>query len=573
MGTITINKKRVQFENGETILAATRRAGVSVPTLCNMDELAPSGACRICSVEVEGFGTLLPACSYPACDGMIIETHSQKAVQARKTIVELLLASHPDDCLYCVRNGNCELAKIAQELGVRKRRYSGNRERKEIDISSPSLERDPEKCILCGKCVRTCEEIQKVACIDFAHRGSQSSISCAFGKGINVTGCIGCGQCIMRCPTAALREKSFLKEVIDAIKDPDKIVVVQHAPSISVTLAEEFGMKAGSDVCGTMTAALRRLGFDFVFDTSFAADLTIMEEASEFAHRFQHGGRLPMFTSCSPGWVRYIEQYEHELIPNLSSCKSPQQMLGALIKSYWADKAKIDRKKIVSVSIMPCTAKKFEAGRIEMQNDALPDVDYVLTTRELARFIKIFGINLLSLQPEASDTPFGTRSTSGKIFGATGGVMEAALRTSHFLLTGKEDGFQKIPSLRGLDGIKEATIKIEGIEIGVAVVSGIANAKRLIEQVKSGRRDLHFVEVMTCPGGCIAGGGQPLGSDTAAVRSRMQSLYRIDQTETMKCSYKNEAISQLYKEFLEAPLSEVSHKLLHTHYSAKAIDI
>jgi len=568
---IEVNGKKLEAKEGETILSALKRSGINVPTLCHMEGLKPSGACRICVVDVEGFPNLVPSCSYPVAKDMKIKTHSPRAVQARKTIIELLCANHPDDCLYCERNDNCDLSRLAVEYGVRQRRYAGERNRFPLDVSSPSLVRDPEKCILCGKCVRVCEEVQGVAAIDFIRRGSRTTVGCAFEQNLNVSSCINCGQCIMVCPTGALREKSHLKEVIEALNNPEKFVIVQHAPSISVTLAEEFGMSAGYDVAGTMTAALRRLGFDRVFDTSFSADLTIMEEASELVHRIQTGGTLPLLTSCSPGWVKFVEEFYPDFIGNLSSCKSPQQMLGAIIKHVFAKNEGIDPKNIFSVSIMPCTAKKFEAKRPELGVDGISDIDAVLTTRELARLIKQYGLDLNVLEPEAPDTPFGTRSTAGKLFGATGGVMEAAVRTAHYFITGKELDNLRIQPLRGLSGIKEAKINIEGLEIKVAVVSGLGNARALLDDIRAGKRDYHFIEVMTCPGGCIAGGGQPHGTNLDAVRARMQALYNIDQRETVRASHNNTMVQQLYEKFLEKPLSEKSHHLLHTHYSKREV--
>lgn len=571
MLTIEVNGKKINAREDEMIFSALKRAGIHVPTLCNMEGLKPSGACRICVVDVEGFNNLVPSCSYPVSEGMKIKTHSPRAVKARKTIIELLLANHPDDCLYCERNNCCGLSDLAVEYGVRERRFPASRNRHPLDVSSPSIVRDPEKCILCGKCVRMCEEIQGVAAIDFIKRGSQATVGCAFDQGLNVSSCVNCGQCIMVCPTGALREKNHMKEITDALNDPEKFVVVQHAPSISVTLAEEFGMSPGHDVVGTMTAALRRLGFHRVFDTAFSADLTVMEEASELVHRLQNNGPLPLFTSCSPGWVKFVEQFYPEFLDNLSTCKSPQQMMGSLIKHIFAKKEGIDPAKIYTVSIMPCTAKKFEANRPEMGNGGLSDVDAVLTTRELGRLIKQFGLSLDNLEPEAPDTPFGTRSTAGKLFGATGGVMEAAVRTAHFMVTGSQMDKLKIQPLRGLTGIKEATVTIDGLEIKVAVVSGLGNAKALLEEIKAGRKEFHFIEVMTCPGGCVAGGGQPICSDLGKVRARMQALYNIDQRENLRTAHDNKTVQKLYEEHLEKPLSKMSHHLLHTNYKKREV--
>ncbi|MBN2054655.1 (2Fe-2S)-binding protein [bacterium] len=571
MITMEVNERTVQAKEGETILTALKRAGISVPTLCYMEGLPPSGACRMCVVEVEGMAGLVPSCAYPVADGMKIKTHSPRAIDARKTIIELLLADHPDDCLYCARNRNCELQRLAEELGVRRRMYFGRRSRHKLDVSSPSIVRDPEKCILCGRCVRACEEIQGVAAIDFIGRGSRTTVGTAFDQGLNVSSCINCGQCVMVCPTGALREQRQVEQVQAALADPHLLVVVQHAPSVSVSLGEHFGLKPGVDIMGAMTAALRRLGFDRVFDTAFAADLTVMEEASELVHRIQHGGVLPMMTSCSPGWVKFVEEFYPDFIPNLSTCKSPQQMLGAVIKRFYAASEGIDPAKVFSVSIMPCTAKKFEAQRPEMSEDGLADIDAVLTTRELAEMIRMRGLDLQTITPEGEDTPFGERSTAGKLFGATGGVMEAAVRTAYHLMTGREMQELKIKTVRGLAGIKSAGIDIGDRTLSVAVVSGLANARQLLEDIKAGNRTYHFIEVMTCPGGCIAGGGQLLGADPEAIRSRMKALYEIDARELVRTAHSNRSIHRLYREFLGEPLSETSHRLLHTSYGKREV--
>jgi len=569
--TIEVNNRRIEAKRGEMLLSALRRAGITVPTLCHMEHLFPSGACRMCVVEVEGQRNLVPSCAFPVVEGMKVQTHSPRAVRARKTIIELLLASHPDDCLYCVRNGNCQLQTLAGELGVRERSYTGEKNNYKIDTSSASIVRDPAKCILCGRCVRVCEEVQGVSAIDFINRGSRARVGTAFDQGLNVSSCVNCGQCVLVCPTGALREQSHIKKVLDALADPNRYVVVQHAPSVSVTLAEEFGMKPGVDICGVMTSALRALGFRRVFDTAFSADLTIMEEASELAARIAHGGTLPMMTSCSPGWIKFVEEFYPDFIGNLSTCKSPQQMLGAVIKSYFAEREKIDPARLFSVSIMPCTAKKFEAERPEMLAHGEPDIDAVLTTRELAQMIRMKGLDLHALPPDTADTPFGRRSTAGKLFGASGGVMEAALRTAYYLLTGKDMENPKIQALRGFQGIKETRIRIGELDIGAAVVSGLGNARKLLDAIRAGRNDLHFIEVMTCPGGCIAGGGQPYGTDLDAVRERMQALHRIDRDEPVRFSHRNEDVERLYADFLGKPLSEKSHHLLHTRYAPREV--
>ncbi len=566
MFNIEINGKQIQAKKGETILSVLRENGISVPTLCHMDELFPSGACRMCVVEVEGEHNLVPSCALEIRDGMKIKTHSPRVLKARKTIIELLLVNHPDDCLYCERNGTCELQDLSEELGIRERRYSGVKTDYEIDNSSISIVKDSSKCILCGRCVRMCEEIQGVSAIDFVSRGSDSMVAPAFKQGLNLSSCINCGQCVRICPTGALSERNNIKEVINALMDPDKVVVAQHAPSVSVTIGEYFNFKEGTDVCGILTAALRKIGFKRVFDTAFSADLTIMEEASELVERIKTGGTLPMMTSCSPGWVKFVEQFYPEFIENISTCKSPQQMLGSVIKNYYAQKEGIDPSKIYSVSIMPCTAKKFEADRKEMMSGDYPDIDVAITTRELAKILKMFNIDFGSLQAEVADNPFGERSSAGKLFGATGGVMEAAIRTAHFLITGKEMKDPELKEIRSLEGIKEATYKIGNLHLNVAVVSGLGNARRMLEEIKAGRKNIHFMEVMSCPGGCIAGGGQPYGMEMKKIEARMKSLYKIDKDSKIRTSHNNELIKSIYKDFLDKPLSHKSHKLLHTKY-------
>lgn len=568
--TIEVNNQAIEARPGEMLLSAMKRAGIKVPTLCAMENLLPTGACRMCVVEVEGAPGLVPSCAFPVREGMKVKTHTQRAVRARKTIVELLLANHPDDCLYCSRNGTCQLQDLAGELGVRQRRYSGGHNDYKVDRSSPGIVRDPAKCILCGKCVRQCEEVQGIAAIDFTGRGSNTCVAPAFKAGLNVSSCVECGQCILVCPTGALTEQSHFKDILNAIDDPKKLVVVQHAPAVSVTLGELFGTRPGTDVAGVMTAALRRLGFDRVFDTSFSADLTILEEASELLQRVGNGGKLPMFTSCCPAWIDYVEQFQADLLPHLSTCKSPQQMLGAVIKHWYGPTQGFDPKDVFTVAVMPCTAKKAEAT-LHAQG-GVPDVDAVITTRELARIIRMRGLDLRTLSPEEPDSPFGERSSAGKLFGATGGVMEAAIRTAHFLATGREMESLKVQAVRGLNGVKEGRVKIGDLEVGVAVVSGLANARKLLEEVKAGRKDLHFVEVMSCPGGCINGGGQPIGADLEAVRARMQALYTIDRDESLRTSHANPLVKRLYAECLGKPLGEKSHEWLHTHYHPRVAE-
>ncbi len=568
---IEVNHQSIEAREGEYLLDALNRSGIHVPTLCHMKDRFPSGACRMCLVEQEGTGRLFTSCSYPVEEGMKVLTNSPKVVEARKTIVELLLANHPDDCLYCPRNGNCELQDLSANLGIRERSIRGKKKEIFMDRSGASIVRDPAKCILCGRCVRVCEEVMGVSAIDFVNRGSNTVVGTAYNLGLNTSSCVNCGQCIMVCPTGALTERDQFSEIKQALNDPEKTVVVQVAPAISVSLAEEFGLEAGKDLNGILNAALRRVGFDYVFDTTMSADLTIMEESAELIERIKKGGRLPMITSCCPGWIKFAEEFYPGFLENISSCKSPQQMMGAVIKSYWAEQAGVEPGKIFSVSVMPCTAKKFEGKREEMLQDGQPDVDAVITTRELASFIRMFGIDMGGLEPETADSPLGTRSTAGKIFAASGGVMEAALRTAYHSLTGKELLQFRIPAVRGMEGRKEARLQIDGLELGVAVVSGLGNARELLEEIRNGRNDLHFIEIMACPGGCINGGGQHIGADTDAIRARARSLYEIDDRESIRVSHKNPDVLSLYDKFLGKPLGERSHLLLHTDYCEREV--
>lgn len=569
---IEVNGKTVEAKPGEMLLETLKREGIRVPTLCHMADLFPSGACRMCVVEVEGRPGLIPSCAFPVVPGLKVKTHSPRAIEARRTIIELLLANHPDDCLYCARNNDCRLQGLAAELGIRRRIYSGLKNDYLMDTSSPSIVRDPSKCILCGKCVRVCEEVQGVSAIDFTQRGSRTIVGTAFNEGLNLSSCINCGQCVMVCPTGALRERSHINDVMAALKDPNKFVVVQHAPAVSVSLGEVFGIKPGRDIMGIMTAAFRTLGFDRVFDTSFTADLTIMEEGSELVHRVQTGGVLPLFTSCSPGWIKFVEQFYPEMLPNVSTCKSPQQMMGALIKSFYAQREGIDPRNIYSVSVMPCTAKKFECERPEMTQNGLPDIDAVLTTREVGQLIRMNGLDIHAMEPDVADSPFGRRSTAGKIFGASGGVMEAAIRSAYFLLTGKDMEELKVTPVRGLKGVKQASVTIGNLTLNVAVASGLMNARKVLEEIKAGKLNIHFLEVMTCPGGCIGGGGQPFDEEgQVRVRARMKALYDLDRDAALRASHHNPEIKRIYAEFLEKPLGHKSHELLHTHYAKRDV--
>jgi len=569
MVTITIDGQQVQVPKTSTVLEAARSVGVKIPTLCYHPELRPEGACRVCVVEVKGARSLVASCIYPVNEGMEVKTNTPDVREARKTVVELLLANHPQDCLYCQRNLNCELQTIAGDLGIREIPYQGAKKNHPLDAKNPSLVRDQNKCILCGRCIRACSEVQGVHVYSFANRGFDTTVVPAFGQGLHEVACTFCGQCSSVCPTGAIVEKDDTAAVWKALSDPTKHVVVQTAPATRVALGEALGMKAGSVVTGKMVAALRHLGFNRVFDTDFTADLTILEEGNEFIERLTHGGVLPMITSCSPGWVNFIELKYPELLPHLSTAKSPQQMFGALVKTYYPEKAGIDPKDIVSVSIMPCTAKKAEAAREEMKSSGYQDVDYVLTTRELGRMIREAGIDFDGLQAEEYDAPLGISTGAGVIFGATGGVMEAALRTVAEVVTGKELASIEFTSVRGLTGIKEAVIPVGDLQVKVAVAHTLANARAMLEKIKAGEADYHFIEVMACPGGCIGGGGQPISTEIGFRQKRVDAIYECDQCMVMRKSHENPAVKELYDTWLIKPLGEKSHHLLHTHYHAQ----
>ena len=559
---ITINGRSIDFTPGETVLKVAKRAGIDIPNLCSLEWAdTPAASCRMCLVEVEGMPRLMTSCTLQAKEGMVVRTHTQRVIDVRRNLVELLVANHPQDCLVCSRNGDCELSRLSAELGVRQRRYSGIRKDLPIDLSSPAIIRDPNKCILCGRCVTTCHAGQGVGAIDFACRGFKTRVAPAFHLGLNVSECVFCGQCVRACPTGALVEKSHVDKVLEALADPDKVVVVQIAPAVPATLMEQAEASSVRAMLERMASALKRIGFRAVFDTSFAADLTIMEEVSELIHRVQNGGVLPMMTSCSPGWVQFVELHHPELIPHLSTCKSPQQMAGALIKEVYPRYLGIDKSKLVSVSVMPCTAKKFEA------HDQ-GDVDFVLTTREFVQLLERHGLSLESCTDRAPlDPPFSEASGAGRLFGGTGGVMEAALRTAWNMLTGSElKHGPKIAETRGLDGMKNLSLEAGGATLNFAVVNGLGRIKPLIDQIASRQTNLHFIEVMTCPGGCVGGGGQPLDTDMKSLQERLDRLYDTDRRARNRTSHTNEEVQTLYATLLGRPLGEVSHHLLHREY-------
>ena len=574
MVNIKINNMPLSVPKGISILEAARMAGIEIPTLCYLKKINEIGACRICMVEVKGARSLVTACVYPVNEGMEIFTNTERVRKSRKMTLELILSTHDRKCLSCVRSGTCELQQLCKEFGVDDEgRFDGANPVHEYDDSAIHMIRDNGKCILCRRCVAACQA-QHISVIGANARGFDTHIGSAFERPLDSVACVSCGQCIVNCPTGAIYEKDDTAKVLEAINDPEKFVVVHTAPSIRVTLGECFGMHIGTNVQGKMVAALRRLGFDKVFDTDFGADLTIVEEANEFLGRVQNGGVLPMITSCSPGWIKYCEHYYPDMLDHLSTCKSPQQMSGAIIKTWYAEKMGIDPKDIVVVGIMPCTAKKFETKRDDQAASGYPDVDYSLTTRELGRMIESAGIYFKHLPDEEFDNPLGDSTGAAVIFGATGGVMEAALRTAVEKLSGEELKSLDFTEVRGTDGIKEASYTVNGMGVKVCVVSGLANANTIMEKVKNGTADYHFIEIMGCPGGCVNGGGQPI--QHAVVRNfvdlkarRAAALYEADKDMPLRKSHESEAIKRLYAEFLGEPGSHKAHEVLHTSYVAR----
>jgi len=569
---LTIDGVKVCVEEGATILEAAKKAGIKIPTLCHLPEIQSIGACRMCLVEVKGSPKLLPACVTPVSEGMEVKTTTPSLREARRFVLELILSTHPADCFTCVRNGNCELQNLAAELGLRQISYPGERSNGKKDLSNPSIVRDNEKCILCRRCVSMCYEVQGVGVIFPQKRGFETSIAPPFDLELADVACTFCGQCVVVCPVGALSEKEYIEEVWQALADPDKFVVVQTAPAIRAAIGEEFGFEPGTCCTGKLAAALRRMGFDRVFDTQFGADLTIVEEANELLERIKNGGALPMMTSCCPGWIKFIEHFYPDLLQHPSTCKSPHQMLGAIAKTYYAEKIKIPPEKMYVVSVMPCTAKKFEAEREEMRSSGYKDVDAVITTRELARMIKQAGIDFANLPDEKFDEPLGISTGAATIFGNTGGVMEAALRTAYEIVTGKELKEVEFKKVRGWEGIREAEIELNGSRIKVAVAHGLSNAARILEKIKRGECDYHFVEIMACPGGCIGGGGQPY-APMEVRKKRIEALYQEDRAMGIRKSHENPAIRKLYEEFLGEPLGEKSHHLLHTHYKKRGVKV
>lgn len=570
--TITINNRQIQVEEGTTILEAAKLLNIKIPTLCHLNlhdtkMVNQTASCRVCMVEVDGRRNLAPSCATPVFDKMVVRTNSIRAIHARRTVVELLLSDHPKDCLICEKNTDCELQKLAADLGVREIPYKGEMSTYEIDDSSYSIVRNLDKCILCRRCETMCNKVQTVNVLSGIERGFQTVVAPAFNLPMTDTACTFCGQCVAVCPTAALTEVNNVPKVWRALKNKDKYVIVQTAPAVRVALGEEFGLEPGTVVTGKMAAALRSLGFDKVFDTDFAADLTIMEEASEFVHRLQHGGKLPILTSCCPGWVKFFEHQFPDLLDIPSTCKSPHEMFGAVAKTYLAQKLGVDPKNIVVVSVMPCLAKKYEAARPELSESGNQDVDIVITTRELAKMLREAGIDFNSLEDSDFDNPLGESTGASVIFGATGGVLEAALRTAYEWLTEETLENVEFHALRGMDGVKEATVKINDMDVNVAVAHGLGNARKILEAIKAGKANYHAIEIMACPGGCIGGGGQPyIHGDVEILKKRAMGIYNEDRGKTKRKSHENEAVLKLYEEFLGEPYGEKAHELLHTHY-------
>ena len=585
---IIINDTPLQVAEGTSILHAAKMINVHIPTLCHHDDLCVAGNCRICVVEVENDPNLVAACATPVRENMKILTNTGKIRTARKHILELLLTEHNINCIKCSHSNCCELQNLALEYRTDDEIFIDLRKHCKPDTSSPSIQKDDSKCIRCTRCVRTCAELQGVNALTMSNKGNHAKMSTFKEKPMAEVVCTNCGQCINRCPTGALTERSYIEDVWNAIYDPEKHVVVQTAPAVRIALGERFGLKPGHRVTGKMVASLKAIGFDSVLDTDFTADLTIMEEGTELLSRLKKAlvdndssTALPMFTSCSPGWIKFIEHIFPEMLPNLSTCKSPQQMFGVLAKTYYAQKRGLDPKNIISVSIMPCTAKKYEANRPEMRDSGYQDVDYVLTTRELATMIQQSGINVLTLKSEPYDSIMGESTGAAVIFGATGGVMEAAIRTAYEIVTGEEVPFEslRITPVRGFEGIKEAAILIKktkpeyaflkGVELKVAIAHGLANARKLVEAIKAGSVSYHFIEIMACPGGCLGGGGQPIPTNIAIRSKRMEAIYKEDESLQHRKSHDNPEVIALYKEFLNKPNGEISHKLLHTYYTER----
>ncbi len=563
---IEVNNRTVQARKGETILSALGNCGIHVPTICSMAELSPTGACRMCVVEVEGQEKLVPACSFPVSEWMKIRTHSPRVLRARKTNVELLLSNHPDDCLYCERNGNCELQKLAEDLNVRDRRMRGRKSKLKSDHSGYGIIRDPEKCILCSRCVRVCEEIIGVSTLDFVNRGSNLKIETAMSKPIGFSNCIDCGQCLINCPTGALIEKTEFQNLDHILDDKEKITVVQYTPAVAVSLADEFDLKGNADIKGVMNAALRKIGFDYIFDSSFGGDVVVMEQASEFVERFGKKSNLPMITASCPSFVKYIEEFSPDLISNLTTVKSPHQAMASLIKTWFTKLNHIAPEKVFSVLITTCTASKYEVHSDESLKSGDRDIDAVLSTRELIRLIKLNGIDVNKLETEPSDGPFHATTSAGKLFAVSGGEAEATVRSIYYLIEQKEMPEPRMNKFRGSRDVREVSVETKQGEIRIASVSGLKKAMKILEEIKSGKREYDFIEIMVCPDGCVGGGGQPIPLLESDIRARIRHVYEIDKNETLNAAHKNSAVRKMYEELARAPWSKESKLLLHTEH-------
>jgi iron-only hydrogenase group A len=568
---LEVNGRSIEATKGETILSALNRNGLHVPTICNMKDLSPTGACRMCVVEVKGRENLVPSCSFPIEGPMEILTHSPRVLRARKTNVELLLSNHPDDCLYCERNGSCELQHLAEDLNIRERRIPGKRSQYKIDKSSPAIIQDPSKCILCGRCVRICEEVMRTSTLDFSHRGNELKISTTLGRPLNSSNCTSCGQCLLACPTGALIEHVQFPELEASIHDPGKLVVAQYSPTVAISVAEQLGLKPGTDLSALINTVLRRYGFDYVFETSFGAEVMIMEQSKIFLERKREESGFPLITSSCPAWVQYVEQFYPELIPHLSPLKSPQQLAATLIMDYFPASMNPEGKEILSVVISSCTAAKSEARRVEMTRAEVPVVDLVLTTRELARLIKLSGLALDQLEPGLPDGPFYSEGSAGKLTGVSGGELEATVRTIYHDVTGKELAPSKLHRFRTHKSFREMTVKVGKEEITMATVSGLAKAVDLIEEIKAGKRSLDLLEVMACPGGCINGGGQPIPVDDRVLRARTKAIYDLDNSSSLHTAHENKMIKELYTSYLGEAGGKKSKDLFYTAYTKREV--
>lgn len=565
---IKVNNKDIKARKGETILQALGRHGMSVPTLCYLKELNPTGACRMCVVEVEGKENLITACSHPVEEWMVIRTHSPRVIKARKTVIELLLSNHPDECLYCERNLNCELQKLAEEHNVRERRFNGRKNKFKKDLSNPSVQYDPAKCILCGRCIRTCDEIMATTTFEFGGRGLSTYVSTCFNKPLNTTNCINCGQCILACPTAALHEKRHYPGIQDALSHPDKTVVVMYEPALVAALPEALNTKAGKEISGSLNALLRKIGFDYVFETSFATDMLIMELANELTERKKDGNALPLISSNCPAWVKYAEQFYQQLLPNLSECKSPQQILGSLVKNIWAKKMGIPTENLYTVSLSACVARKFEGQRDELTSRGISEIDAVMTTRELAQFIRLYGIDFPGIEPELPDSPYSGHTSSAVISAASGGLTEALCRSMKYISNPKDNKNLKINELRNTKNRKEYKLELGKQSLRMAAVSGMANACKLLDELSISPNKYDWIEVMACPQSCANGGGQPFNCTEQVLKNRIKSLYEADEKDAMKVANKNPRTAKV----IEEELGDAGSKgLLHTHFSERDV--